>query len=63
MAKELVDGAKTLVAGAASAQDQLVIAANDTKETITRLSESVKQGASALGSHQPDAQVTVIYKH
>ena len=62
MAKELVDGAKTLVAGAASAQDQLVIAANDSKETISRLAESVKQGAAALGSHQPDAQVTVSYR-
>lgn len=60
-AKELVDGAKALVAGAAASQEQLVIAANSATETITRLAESVKLGAAALGSHQPDAQVSYYY--
>jgi talin len=56
-AKELVDGTKALVAAAASNQDQLVTAANEATETITRLADGIKLGSAALGSHQPDAQV------
>jgi len=57
-AKDLVDNAKSLVAGAASNQEHLMSAANTITETITRMANCVKLGATALGSHQPDAQVT-----
>jgi len=59
-AKDLVDNAKALVAGAASNQEQLMSAANTVSETITRMASCVKLGAASLGSHQPDAQVTLV---
>ncbi|XP_064644929.1 talin-1-like isoform X17 [Lineus longissimus] len=59
-AKALVEDTKTLVAGAASNQEQLAIAAQSAVKTITNLSEVVKRGAAALGSDQPDAQVLLI---
>jgi len=57
-AKDLVENAKSLVAGAASNQEHLMSAANTVTETIARMSNCVKLGAAALGSHQPDAQVS-----
>ena len=56
-AKSLVEDTKTLVAGAASNQEQLASAAQSAVMTITRLADSVKQGAASLGSEQPEAQV------
>jgi len=58
-AKDLVDNAKALVAGAASNQEHLMSAANTVTETIARMANCVKLGAASLGSHQPDAQVTL----
>ena len=57
-AKDLVDNAKALVAGAASNQEQLMTAANSTTETVARMANCVKLGAASLGAHEPDAQVT-----
>ena len=59
-AKALVEDTKTLVAGAASNQEQLAQAAQCAVKTITRLADVVKLGAAALGSEQPDAQVSQI---
>jgi hypothetical protein len=56
-AKALVEDTKTLVAGAASNQEQLAGAAQSAVMTITRLAECVKLGAASLGSDQPEAQV------
>lgn len=61
-AKALVEDTKTLVAGAASNQEQLAAAAQAAVKTITRLADVVKLGAGALGSDQPDAQVCVCAK-
>ncbi len=52
-----MEDTKTLVAGAASNQEQLASAAQSAVMTITRLADSVKQGAASLGSDQPEAQV------
>ena len=59
-AKSLVEDTKTLVAGAASNQEQLANAAQNAVMTITRLADGVKQGAASLGSEQPEAQVLLI---
>ena len=56
-AKALVEDTKTLVAGAASNQEQLANAAQGAVMTITRLADCVKFGAASLGSEQPEAQV------
>ena len=58
-AKALVEDTKTLVAGAASNQEQLAGAAESAVMTITRLADCVKHGAASLGSEQPEAQVSV----
>ena len=60
-AKSLVEDTKTLVAGAASNQEQLASAAQSAVMTITRLADSVKQGAASLGSDQPEAQVHLMH--
>jgi len=52
-----VEDTKTLVAGAASNQEQLANAAGSAVMTITELADCVKHGAASLGSEQPDAQV------
>lgn len=59
-AKALVEDTKTLVAGAASNQEQLANAAQMAVKTITQLSDVVKLGAASLGSEQPEAQVLLI---
>ncbi|KAK7491087.1 hypothetical protein BaRGS_00017651, partial [Batillaria attramentaria] len=55
-AKALVEDTKTLVAGAASNQEQLAAAAQAAVKTITRLADVVKTGAASLGAEQPEAQ-------
>lgn len=59
-AKALVEDTKTLVAGAASSQEQLAVAAQNAVTTIVQLSEVVKSGASSLGSTNPESQVMLI---
>jgi len=59
-AKALVEDTKTLVAGAASNQEQLAGAAQSAVMTITRLADCVKHGAASLGSEQPEAQVMLF---
>lgn len=52
-----MEDTKTLVAGAASKQEELANAAQTAVKTITRLADVVKLGAASLGNEQPDAQV------
>merc|ERR1719278_1846932 len=59
-AKALVEDTKTLVAGAASSQEQLAVAAQNAVTTIVQLSEVVKSGAASLGSPNREAQVMLI---
>jgi talin len=59
-AKALVEDTKTLVAGAASSQEQLAGAAQNSVTTIVQLSEVVKHGAASLGSHNLEAQVLLL---
>uniref|UniRef100_T1J0N6 FERM domain-containing protein n=1 Tax=Strigamia maritima TaxID=126957 RepID=T1J0N6_STRMM len=59
-AKALVEDTKTLVAGAASSQEQLAVAAQNAVATIVQLAEVVKFGAASLGSNNPEAQVLLI---
>ncbi|XP_066142630.1 talin-1 isoform X3 [Euwallacea fornicatus] len=59
-AKALVEDTKTLVAGAASSQEQLAVAAQNSVATIVQLAEVVKLGAASLGSDNPDSQVMLI---
>ena len=60
-AKALVEDTKTLVAGAASSQEQLAVAASNAVTTIIKLSEDVKAGATSLGSQNQEAQVKKTY--
>lgn len=60
IAKALVEDTKTVVAGAASSQEQLAVAAQNAVSTIVQLAEVVKYGAASLGSHNPEAQVVLI---
>merc|ERR1719193_2036756 len=59
-AKALVEDTKTLVAGAASSQEQLAVAAQNAVSTIVQLSDVVKAGATSLGSQNQEAQVMLI---
>ncbi|CAG2163728.1 unnamed protein product [Oppiella nova] len=59
-AKALVEDTKTLVAGAASSQEQLAVAAQNAVTTIMQLSEVVKLGAASLGSTNSEAQVLLL---
>ncbi|CAH1114601.1 unnamed protein product [Psylliodes chrysocephalus] len=59
-AKALVEDTKTLVAGAASSQEQLAVAAQNSVATIVQLAEVVKFGAASLGADNPDSQVMLI---
>jgi talin len=58
-AKALVEDTKTLVAGAASSQEQLAVAAQNAVTTIVQLSEVVKAGATSLGAPNREAQVSI----
>ncbi|KAK0087903.1 hypothetical protein PV325_013782 [Microctonus aethiopoides] len=59
-AKALVEDTKTLVAGAASSQEQLAVAAQNAVTTIVQLAEVVKYGAASLGTQNSEAQVMLI---
>ncbi|KAH9517843.1 Talin-1 [Dermatophagoides farinae] len=59
-AKALVEDTKTLVAGAASSQEALAVAAQNAVTTITQLTTAVKQGAATLGSNNSEAQVMLL---
>merc|ERR1719225_2455513 len=59
-AKALVEDTKPLVAGAASSQEQLAVAAQNAVTTIVQLSDVVKNGAASLGSQNQEAQVMLI---
>merc|ERR1719367_2609007 len=59
-AKALVEDTKTLVAGDASSQEQLAVAAQNAVTTIVQLSDVVKNGATRLGSQNQEAQVMLI---
>ena len=59
-AKALVEDTKSLVAGAASSQEQLAVAAQNAVTTIVQLSDVVKNGATSLGSQNQEAQVGKI---
>lgn len=60
-AKALVEDTKALVAGAASNQEQLAVAAQNAVRTIVNLSDAVKSGAVSLLSDNAEAQVMVIH--
>ena len=55
-----MEDTKTLVAGAASSQEQLAVAAQNAVSTIVTLSDVVKNGAASLGSQNQEAQVMLI---
>ncbi|XP_042206516.1 talin-2-like isoform X2 [Homarus americanus] len=59
-AKALVEDTKTLVAGAASSQEQLAVAAQNAVSTIVQLSDIVKSGASSLGANNTEPQVMLL---
>lgn len=59
-AKALVEDTKTLVAGAASSQEALAVAAQNAVSTITQLTTAVKHGAATLGSNNSEAQVMLL---
>ncbi|EPB69163.1 I/LWEQ domain protein, partial [Ancylostoma ceylanicum] len=60
-AKALVEDTKALVAGAASNQEQLAVAAQNAVRTIVNLSDAVKNGAGSLSASNSEAQVLVIH--
>lgn len=49
------------MAGAASNQEQLAVAAQNAVRTIVNLSDAVKNGAVSLSSDNAEAQVMVIH--
>ncbi|UJR21334.1 hypothetical protein I4U23_024428 [Adineta vaga] len=59
-AKILVEDTKTLVAAAASSQEQLASAAQAAVRTITKLAEVVKMGAASLGANDGEAQIMLV---
>ncbi|XP_018673450.2 talin-2 isoform X2 [Ciona intestinalis] len=59
-AKALVEDTKQLVAGAAGGQERLAGAAQSASQTISKLADVVKSGASSLGADDPDTQVILI---
>ena len=56
-AKALVEDTKQLVAGANGGQEKLAIAAQSASSTINSLANTVKRGATSLGTDDPDTQV------
>ena len=56
----MVEDTKTLVAGAASSQEQLAKAAENAVTTIVQLSDVVKSGAASLGSNKSEGQVLLL---
>lgn len=59
-AKALVDDTKSLIAGAASNQEQLADAAQNAVTTIVQLSETVKLGAGSLSATNSQAQILLL---
>lgn len=59
-AKALVEDTKLLVTSAANSQEQLATSAQSAVKTISKLAETVKLGAAALGCKESDAQVLLI---
>lgn len=51
-----------IIAGAASSQEQLAVAAQNAVSTIIQLAEVVKFGAASLGSNNPEAQVSICLR-
>ncbi|CAD6186281.1 unnamed protein product [Caenorhabditis auriculariae] len=60
-AKALVEDTKALVAGAASNQEQLAVAAQNAVRTIVNLSDAVKNGAGSMSGENSEAQIFVIH--
>ncbi|CAJ0573825.1 unnamed protein product, partial [Mesorhabditis spiculigera] len=60
-AKALVEDTKALVAGAASNQEQLAVAAQNAVRTIVSLSDAVKNGAVALNNTNSETQVLALH--
>ncbi|GMR53179.1 hypothetical protein PMAYCL1PPCAC_23374, partial [Pristionchus mayeri] len=61
-AKALIEDTKALVAGAASNQEQLAVAAQNAVRTMVMLCEVVKTGALSLSAdHNAEAQVSVMH--
>jgi len=52
-----------LVSGAASNQEQLAVAAQNSVRSILQLTEAVKSGASKLSPDSTEAQVMVILSY
>lgn len=48
------------MAGAASSQEQLAVAAQNAVTTIVQLSDIVKSGASSLGANNSEPQVVIV---
>jgi len=60
-AKALVEDTKALVAGAASSQEQLAVAAHNAVRTIVQLADVVKCGAAALTAQHSESQVFFVF--
>ncbi|CAK5082389.1 unnamed protein product [Meloidogyne enterolobii] len=60
-AKALFEDTKALVSGAASNQEQLAVAAQNSVRSILQLTEAVKSGASKLSPDSTEAQVMMIH--
>ena len=60
-ARALIEDTKGLVAGAASNQEQLAVAAQNAVRSIVHLSDAVKNGAAHLSEDSAESQVLVIH--
>lgn len=60
-AKALIEDTKALVCGAASNQEQLAVAAQNTVRTIVHLVEAVKGGAATISADSTESQVMAIH--
>lgn len=58
-ARDLVEDTKRLVVGAQGSQEQLATSAQKVLASMTKLADKVKLGATALGSEDNEAQVSV----
>ena len=55
-----MEDTKTLVPAAQASQDQLASAAQSSVASVSKLADSVKLGAAALGAEDVDAQVLLL---
>ncbi|CAD5205405.1 unnamed protein product [Bursaphelenchus okinawaensis] len=60
-AKALIEDTKALVTGAASNQEQLAVAAQNSVRTIMQLTEAVRRGASVLSKDSQESRVLVFH--